>query len=587
MTRASVVDRLFRHAPPAMAYRRACRLTERGQHAQAFRLFARAAHAGMAPAEYQVGRSYLEGTVVPRSRGEAVRWLSRAGEGGSTEAQSLLAALYLNGQLVGPDTSSAAGREGLFAGIRREPDGRPNFAEAALWARRAAEKGSAEGQALWAYILVSGPTELRDPTASRSWYERSAKGGSSQGHLGLALALAPSARSVGEWGRVVGHLRSAADAGLTTAIYLLAVLNERGTGLPKDDGEALRLYRSAAEKGHGPSQACLGHRLLGRAASRDDIVEGEHWLRRSAIAGNADAAVRLGDLYASAADGKQDFVEAATWFRRAAEAGHTRAARALGSLYATGAGVAQDHEEAARWFGLSVKRGDAAAATDLGNLVIKGLVETEGHDQLRQVFLQASSAGDFVATYNLAVALAAGVGGERDEVGAAQLMRRAAAQLPEAKYRFGRMLAEGRGVQADLAEARSWLAQAADAGMPDAQALLGEMMINGRGGPGDPAAARRLFEAAAAQGHAGAMYALGALHSGTYSASPDLATAFKWFLSAAEKNHGSGQLMAGRYYANGIAVDRDLGMARQWLERAAAQGLAEALKDLQALPAEE
>lgn len=583
MTRASVVDRLFRYAPPRMAYRRACRLSDRGRDAQAFRLFVRAARAGLAPAEYRIGRSYLEGKVVPRNRQEAVRWLTRAGERGSVEAQSLLAALYLNGHGIEATSGDADREGGLFAATSVPTSGPPDFTKAAMWAQRAAEKGAPDGQALWAYILTDGPSELRDRTASRMWYERAAAGECPQGHLGLARALAAEAKSDSEWQRVVRHLRPAATAGLAGAAYLLAVLLERGSGAPRDEREALDLYRAAAEKGYRAAQACLGRRLLEDSETGDSRIEGELWLRRAAFAGDSDAAARLGELHATSADGNPNFAEAAIWLKRAAEAGNARAARALGSLFATGAGVEQDHEAAAHWFRQSARIGDTGAAADLGNLLLKGLAEAGNGSDLRQHFSRAADTGDLVATYNLAVALAAGIDGERDDARAAQLMRRAAEGVAEAQHRLGRMLVEGRGVATNLAEARVWLARAASAGIAEAQALLGEMLFNGRGGPSDVAAARDMFERASRAGHAGSMFALGALHSGSNNLPPDFDIALRWFRAAAERGHGHAQLMVGRYFANGIAVERDEHVARQWIEKAAAQGVAGAERELTAL----
>ena len=51
-------------------------------------------------------------------------------------------------------------------------------------------------------------------------------------------------------------------------------------------------------------------------------VEGESWLRRAALAGDAEAAAMVGDLYARGGELPPNYAEAAIWFRRAAEAGH-------------------------------------------------------------------------------------------------------------------------------------------------------------------------------------------------------------------------------------------------------------------------
>ena len=82
---------------PAAALRRAVRLIEQGNAKQAFPLLTRAARAGIAEAEYRVGRCYLEGAGVPPSRTEGARWLERAANQGYVEAQAQLATLAIHG----------------------------------------------------------------------------------------------------------------------------------------------------------------------------------------------------------------------------------------------------------------------------------------------------------------------------------------------------------------------------------------------------------------------------------------------------------------------------------------------------------
>src|ERR1700689_5502998 len=83
------------------ALRRAVRMTDRGDRRAAFPLLSRAAQAGIAEAEFRVGRCYLEGAGVPPSRSNGVRWLEKAATQGYVEAQALLATLCLNG--LGPE----------------------------------------------------------------------------------------------------------------------------------------------------------------------------------------------------------------------------------------------------------------------------------------------------------------------------------------------------------------------------------------------------------------------------------------------------------------------------------------------------
>jgi uncharacterized protein len=188
-----VLGRVVDSLSPSAALRRAIRLTEREQMVRAFPLLARAARAGLAEAAYRVGRCYLEGAGVPPSRREGARWLERAAASGHVEAQARLAALHLQG--LGAAESRGQPREPAAAALFAVTQaGEPDFVAAQAWARRAAEGGSADGQAMLAYILTSGPEPMRDLEAAHQWYERSAAAGCPQGVLGYGLSLARLAR---------------------------------------------------------------------------------------------------------------------------------------------------------------------------------------------------------------------------------------------------------------------------------------------------------------------------------------------------------------------------------------------------------
>src|ERR1700741_531454 len=81
---------------PTFSLRRAMRLAERGETAEAFSLFALAARAGSPEAEFRVGRCYLRGFGVPINSREGMHWLGRAACKGHVDAQWMLAALYVD-----------------------------------------------------------------------------------------------------------------------------------------------------------------------------------------------------------------------------------------------------------------------------------------------------------------------------------------------------------------------------------------------------------------------------------------------------------------------------------------------------------
>ena len=180
MARAGLMDRLAA-LTPATALRRAIRLLDKGKAERGFALLARA---GVAEAQYRVGRCYLQGSGLPRSRREAARWLEIAATADHVEAQGLLATLLIEG--VSTPSKQAVGRcergaASLFSG---DEPAEPDFVQAEKWARRAAERQSANGQAVLAFILSAGPEAVPDLEEAHRWYERSANGGSPQGDLG-------------------------------------------------------------------------------------------------------------------------------------------------------------------------------------------------------------------------------------------------------------------------------------------------------------------------------------------------------------------------------------------------------------------
>src|SRR5208337_5410510 len=206
MPRAGLMDRLAALAP-ATALRRAIRLLDKGKAERGFALLARAARAGVAEAQYRVGRCYLQGSGVPPSRAEAARWLGIAATADHVEAQGLLATLLIEGVST-PGKQAARGAASLFSG---DEPAEPDFVLAEKWARRAAERQSANGQAVLAFILSAGPEAVRDFEEAHRWYERSANGGSPQGDLGYGLSLLRSAKGQqDEEKRAAEHIRRAA-----------------------------------------------------------------------------------------------------------------------------------------------------------------------------------------------------------------------------------------------------------------------------------------------------------------------------------------------------------------------------------------
>ena len=148
--------------------------------------------------------------------------------------------------------------------------------------------------------------------------------------LGLLLANPGSALALAEFDDGMaaakrGNYRAAfeiwlplATAGDNRAQYNLAVLYDKGVGVPQDYAEAAKWYLAAAGNGH------------------------------------LDAQANLGFAYEQGRGVALNYAEAAKWYRAAAERGDVAAQANLGTLYANGWGVARNDVLAHMWLNLAV-----------------------------------------------------------------------------------------------------------------------------------------------------------------------------------------------------------------------------------------
>ncbi|GBR50181.1 tetratricopeptide repeat family protein [Neokomagataea thailandica NBRC 106555] len=551
----------------------ALELLESKSAVRGVQLLGQLAKDGNTDAKFRLGRAYLDGKGVPPSLEDGARWMLQAAEAGHTEASFILATLYTVGLPEGFEIRSETG--GLDLAIKPQQGERiPDFHQGKYWAQKAAVDGSADAQALLGYILTNGPSDLRDDSAAREWYQKSAQAGCSQGHLGLALALLNEADTDEKRQYAARHFIEASKGGLGTAFEFLGRMSEAGVGLPQSHSRAAEYYNQAAEKGSVFSQGRYGLMLLEGTGIDRHYGRAETWLRRAALNGDADSAAVLGDLNANGGDLPPNMMEAAKWYRLAAEQKHAGAARALGLLYLTGNGVHRDPDAAAHWFKIASESGDAQADADFGNLILMGTRATDAEkESLRQRFERSAEKGDLVGAFNLGVCYAEGVGAS-DNKEAARWMQRATDGVVNAQYWYGRMLLEGRGVAVDPTQALYWMEKAADAGMAEAQAVVGQFLVTGQiNNRRDHAKALKLYAAAAESGNVDAMFSLAAMLGGGHDVPEDRPEAQKWFRKAAQRGNGLAQLMLGRYLVKGLAGVKDPVEGRIWIERAVAQGI--------------
>ena len=116
-----------------------------------------------------------------------------------------------------------------------------------------------------------------------------------------------------------------------------------------DSGDVVSLLRRA-EGGDARAAFVLGMRYARADENGRDDVEAVRWLRLAADQGLAEAQYNLGIMYAGGRGVPRDAGQAARWYRQAAEQGLAGAQYNLGAQYAVGDGVPRDEQRAATWF---------------------------------------------------------------------------------------------------------------------------------------------------------------------------------------------------------------------------------------------
>ena len=317
----------------------------------------RRAEQGDAEAQYVLGYRYATGIGVPRDAAEATRWLRLAAGQGHTQADDFLGRLF-------PEVSRAPQDDNQSETPPREA--LPSVTE----------QGDTEVRIRALELELMFQAMSGDPTALETLQQLADQGDTvaqvSLGNLyanvqGVFEGVRKDEAEAVRWYRMAAEqaetLRQLADQGDAVAQVSLGNLyaNVQGVfeGVRKDEAEAVRWYRMAAEQGNAMAQFFLGSMYARGDGVPQDEAEAERWYRMAAEQGDAGAQFFLGVMYATGDLGvQQNEAEAARWIRTAAEQGNAEAQVALGGMYAHGGmGVQQNEAEAARWIRTAAEQG--------------------------------------------------------------------------------------------------------------------------------------------------------------------------------------------------------------------------------------
>lgn len=265
----------------------------------------------------------------------------------------------------------------------------------------------------------------------------------------------------------------AAGQGSVPATYYCGLLRFRGMGMPQDKKEGLNLLMKAAEQGMPAAQL-----LVGKAYYDGDGIEQNY--------------IRAAELFQKAAPYNGD----AQWM--------------LGQCYLNGKGVARNYHFATQWLVEPYK----AKKKEFGELLLN---DNEGPFSqylmgLRKYYIdkdyncamecfKKAGKGDIEGLTMQGVCLATKDNPNRDLKKAAEILTEASKNSDAAKYYLSTLYAEGLGVDKDEEKALELLQKAAEGGIAYAQCRLADRLFLGNGVPQDSVRAARLYLMAEQQHH--------------------------------------------------------------------------------------
>lgn len=188
--------------------------------------------------------------------------------------------------------------------------------------------------------------------------------------------------------------RKAAELGHVSSQFNLGLIYAKGRGVQPDPAEALKWYGLAAEGGDATAQATIANMYLNGNGAPKDLNAAFDWSMRAAKRGHHASMFNLGEMYSQGLGVQQNLNEAFRWYKKAADKGHVNAQINVGFMYGKGQGVDRDDTEAYHWYRLAAESGNSNAQYNLGVIYAKGRGIPRNLNEARKWYGRAADQGD-------------------------------------------------------------------------------------------------------------------------------------------------------------------------------------------------
>jgi TPR repeat protein len=548
--------------------------------------YERQARAGELWAQNYVGHLYEAGQWVPQDYAMAQTWYRRAAEAGFGPAQMSMAMVYWKG--LGVERDDNESRRWSMMGVHQSCDRAVQAEPGANACDRFAADSYDPGKVvpgLSAYCM-SRYTEQAIPACRKAVAEFPST-------LRYRAQLARALAHAGKFDEARREANIAQAKGSTLAMTLLGAMSEYGYGVPKDEIEALRWYRKAAELdddraiGLVSMKAMLGVGVAKDSAEAKALTKamndrmGKRYSARAAPVNTLESLAEKGDVQAQhnvafQFEQQKKYDEAIKWYMRAAEQGSSISQMNLAQMYEKGMGVKQDFAEAKKWYRKSMESGSGEALYRLASLNEK----TGDYPEAIKLYRRGIKQDDYRAMIALGEMFELGRGVKKDEAQAAQLYEQGGDRSRWAQFKLGIMYSQGQGVAKNEAKALQWWQKSADGGNGKAQNNLGFMYDRGIVVQRDYKKALDWYLLAQVRGVPQAKGNLEDFFEDGRGAPADPSSAPAWYRIGAEAGVASAQYKLGIFYAKGQGVARNDFEALKWLSAAAEQAYPKAVREL-------
>ena len=459
---------------------------------------------------YQHGRTEKE----KNSFTEAVKWFRKAAEAGHAKAQGELGLCYSTGTGVEKDET-----------------------EAVKWFKESARQGVLMSQINYARRLVNGIGTAKNEAEGFRWYQKAAETGNSYAQNGVGTCYEFGYGVSQNFQEAKNWYQKAADQGNNIAkknldrIIAKITENEKAaSGNPdewyrlgdqakarKDYAEAVKWWQKAAQAGHSDAQTMLGWCYDTGNGTAVDKAQAARWNKEAALQGNKYAQYNYGLCLEFGKGIRKNEIEAAIWYQKSADQGFADAQFAIGKCFFQGIGVLKNNAEAKKWFQKAAAQGNENAKSHLEIIRKLEKEDISSAQQAQEWYFQAKKLGP----------------SQKKE--AAQLYKLAAEKgHTESQYEYAKILLFGDKTLKNETEGIKWCRKAAEAGYAPAQDTLGSFLVS-TGINSNMIEGISWLQKAAAAGEVNAQLGLGMAYESGQGVNADKEEAIKWYQKAASQ----------------------------------------------------